>query len=1078
MSFDDENDRRDPPPAPPEAYGGESKEPDLILDGSSPSESGGVEEVRVDDIDDPWTSYFRYETAYADQVDAIDTFVDLLADNGLFLLEGACGTGKTLAAVTGGIHAIRDRGELSSERCEPGETFPEYSRLLVVTPVKQQLKQFVDEMRGVNSSLPSGVKQIPTVVMRGRGDMMPYSYVDFSPFDEHSVGQKIDDLKEMTREVIKFGSDIPLDWPQGMTPPEFSLYDYDWDEASDTAEAYKERYRYDPFRAEAVRQIVSDMAGEGGSEFDTLTVNEVTTPYPEYVPHTNDIVDMDELRVSGMGQLPMDLQGKFDPFYAGFFAGEGGLPFGFGEADTFVFDQATVFEAAAKRGICPHEAMADLAGRAEVVLGNYNHLFDPQTRRLTDEKIGLLDEETIVVVDEAHQIERRVRDMLSTDVDIYTLDRAINDIEIARHYAVGEYEKTPTPGLDNREAAKAKAVVKKALDTAGTYSVSVRDLNEVERLLRFAKQKLGEYGAEKLNKRYKDVSWQEAVDGWGPETLEKPLTKPDEVTDTDKLFEHAVARDEFDRTTFMKVYQVMLAIKFVYDALEEEGIHDRTPQGVEVGDFFRRWVAEDPVEYHHQVVLEEQVKETYPDSFPEWVRGWTPRYQLFNCIPRDELRGVFSELGGGVLMSATIKPEDVFKEAVGIDDVPYPTEEDNDNSSLMKVAEDDLDESEIRPTAFAQYPLRFPEENRLSLTVDLPKYINDNRGVPTQNKLDMTEARLQYAKVVKEIVTTPGNVLVAMPNYREAKWAYEFMEKEDVSKRLHLDQSSSDWETSRTLESFFEGGDAAIFTSCRGTITEGVDYDGAKLHCCAAVGIPLLPSHTPRIKAIRAAYDERMETRSGFETALTIPAVRKVRQAFGRVIRGADEVGVRLLLDERYASTDWDGVEEYLSDQEQEEFALTRPERVKQMVSTFWNEAEERRESREEEKSPATESRGEAGSDDIGLVDEGQTREDPQESKTTKGSGNAETEGVSSTNCGKIYFGKEANLSGWITVRMDIAEGEIIPLVREHKVEDSDSDVETINLNFSKELSESGWTDVEADVVLNEIEAIAKKARP
>ncbi|WP_218927144.1 ATP-dependent DNA helicase [Halosimplex pelagicum] len=1061
-------------------------EPDIILDNSDgdSTQSDGVEEIDLGDVDEEWTQYFRYDTAYADQVDAVDTFLNLLADNGLYLLEGACGTGKTLAAVTGGIHAIRDRRHLSSTRCDAGETFPDYSRLVAVTPVKQQLKQFVEELQGVNTSLPAGTKQIPTVVLRGRGDMMPYSYVDIAPFDDYSVRGKIDDLREMTREVIKFGSDIPLDWPDGMSPPEFSLYDYNWNEGSKTAEQYQERYRYDPFRAAAVKEIVSEMASSSGNDFDTLTVNGVSTPYPDYVPHTNDIVDMDELLVSGQGQLPMDLQGKFDPFYAGFFAGEGGLPFGFGDADSFVFDQASLFEAAAKRGICPHEAMAHFAEEAEVVLGNYNHLFDPQTRLLTEDKIGLFDDETIVVVDEAHQVERKVRDMLSTEVDIYTLDRAISDIEIARQYAVGDHEKTPTPELSGKEASRAQSLVKNALDTAGNYSVDADDLNEAARFLRFAKQKLGEYGADKLNDRYKDVSWRRAVENWELDTLEKELADPEQVGDTDQLYDDVLASDDFDHTSFTKVYQVMLGIKFVYDALEEEGIYDRTPQGVGVGEFFRRWVTEDRVEYHHQVVLDDNRKDSVPDSFPEWVRGWTPSYQLFNCVPRDELRGVFAEIGGGVLMSATIQPADVFKEAIGIDDVPYPTEEDDGDenstgaSSVRKPDSDTLDESDIRPTEFEQYPLRFPSENRLSMTVDLPKYINDNRGDPTQDPARMTDTRRKYAKMLREIVSTRGNVMIAMPNYREAKWVYEFIKNQDPSKRLHLDQSSSDQETTETLEAFFADGEAVIFTSCRGTITEGVDYDGGKLHCCAAVGIPLLPSHMPRIKAIRTAYDERMGSRSGYETALTIPAVRKVRQAFGRVIRGSDETGVRLLLDNRYASTAWDGVEEYLSDQEQEEFGLARPDRVGQMVSTFWEEAE----SREQETSD-TDDEATSGSEQTSLSSSAQSTPDEKvadESKTgndESGSGSGRDYSVDPTKTAKVYFGKEATLNGWVTLQTDIVEQEIVPLVREYEVEDADG-VETISLNFSKELSVSGWTDVRADAVLEEIEPIAEDARP
>ncbi|ELY29401.1 DEAD_2 domain-containing protein [Halogeometricum borinquense DSM 11551] len=1038
--------------------------------------------VTVSDLDRTWAPYFRYDSVYQDQIDAVDTFLELLSENGYYVFEGACGTGKTLAAVTGGIHAIRDQSTLTKTLDNVSGDFPDYSRLFVVTPLKQQLHQFVREMKGINASLPEAKAPVSTVVIRGRTDMMPYAYVDFPPFDRHGVGEKMDDLREMTRKLIKFDSDIPLDWPGDMSPPDFSKVDYNWEEASLTAEDHRERFRYDPVRAEAVTRIVKDMDPRGDESFDRLTVNGVETPYPDLVPHTNDVVDTDVLQRRGTGQLSVGLQGKFDPFYAGAFM-EDGLPFDFHHADHHVFDQETLFQTAASRGICPHEAMAMLAGRAEVVLGNYYHLFDPQTRLLTDDKIGLLDSETIVAVDEGHQIEERVRDMLSMSLDIYTLDRAINDIEITRNYAVGDLAKTPTPNLNTSDARLAESLADSALDTVGNYSVTPEDLAEVEQLLRFAKQKLTVYGSDAVSERYQDISWQDAVERWGADPIENALSDPECPDESDEFLTDAIAEDDFDTRSFFKVYPAMLGTKFVFEALEEAGIHDRTPQGVEVGKFFKRWAAEGTVEYHREVVLDDRRKETIPTEFPDWVKAWTPKFQLFNCIPRDELQAVFGELGGGVLMSATLQPEEVYTEAVGINDIPFPTEDEEDDDAeetdvvTKPSAGTSHDNSDIRPTAFEQYPLRFPQENRVSLIADLPKFTNRNRGKRTTDPRQMKPVRKQYADLIEQAIAGRGNILVAMPNYREAEWAYNYLKKQGSSKRFHLDQSSSALETDETLESFFADGDAVIFTSSRGTITEGVDYDGEKLHGCVAVGIPLLPTNSKRIDAVIEAYDERIGVKSGFETALMIPAVRKVRQAFGRVIRGSDEAGFRLLVDERYGSTGWDGVNEYLSEQEREEFQTADPEFISQMISTFWDDVDEREREREAEddpkKSDIETTRTTAPTDDIVQKSAVGTEAGGTNQKST-----TEVTATSdpSATYSKIYFGDGSNLSNWTPIRTDIAENEIIPIVREHTV-DEESGTEYIQLNFAKELSVSGWTKVDAEIVHTQIEPIAKRAR-
>ena len=204
----------------------------------------------------------------------------------------------------------------------------------------------------------------------------------------------------------------------------------------------------------------------------------------------------------------------------------------------------------------------------------------------------------------------------------------------------------------------------------------------------------------------------------------------------------------------------------------------------------------------------------------------------------------------------------------------------------------------------------------------------------------MTSTRKQYADIILGVARRKGNILVAMPSYREAKWAYDYVRDHGTDKRLHLDQSSTDQETTATLESFFADGDAVIFTSTRGTITEGVDFDGEKLHGCMVVGIPILPTQTERMQAIKNAYDEQIDTTAGFEAALTIPAVRKARQTIGRVVRGASEVGFRVLCDERYLNTDWAGVNSYLSAVERAEFTTVSPDQVSARIDEFWETAD------------------------------------------------------------------------------------------------------------------------------------------
>jgi DNA excision repair protein ERCC-2 len=53
------------------------------------------------------------------------------------------------------------------------------------------------------------------------------------------------------------------------------------------------------------------------------------------------------------------------------------------------------------------------------------------------------------------------------------------------------------------------------------------------------------------------------------------------------------------------------------------------------------------------------------------------------------------------------------------------------------------------------------------------------------------------------------------------------------------------------------------------------------------------------------------------------------------VIRGPDEVGVRVFVDERYARDSWDSVREYLPDDD--EFQPVSPDMLSLGIDRFWS---------------------------------------------------------------------------------------------------------------------------------------------
>lgn len=944
---------------------GGNAEPDVITSGggdqadqpqSLPNTGPDLSGIDLDNLEKDWMKYIPFEKPYKQQVDAIDRVSDVFSDNGYIALEGACGTGKTLIALASAIHAIRNPDSIDAP--------DEFQRVLAVTPVKQQLKQFIDEVKTINGSLERG-ERLDGLVLRGKGDMIPYAREEVGKFEDQRAHHAADDLRGVTAKLVQRDSPVPLKWPAHIDPPEDSLagslerpstvVETDLDEDERVCEVDdpgadidddddEDPPWWDPWRALAVSELSKHLADE------QLVTAGVTTPYGTEIPHAGDVVDKEQANDGNKpGSYPLEATGKYDPFYARFLANNQNPSIHFAMGDNRVLDAASLVGAAASSGVCPHSTMSVLISMADVIIGNYNHLFDPDTRQLTGGKAEILDEKTIAVVDEAHMIEERVRDMLSHSLSTYTLKQAMNDLEHAYGFARG--------GKGDQDD------ITSAREALREYDVTDDDLKEAHDFLEWVKGRVEAYATEHLDKEH-DNGWREAhrydnlkpwdqevelhdaeekgpdrllcdslgVDSFDEQILDTGLDHSiDEVPDgklaqvlaKDEWLADHIGHSEFDPSIWHRLDSIARAAGEVH---EKAPSSDREIVAVETAEILTRWVTAPAQKYFKEIDLEHSPKQQAPNEMPAWVDTYTPSLYLYNCLPKTLLANVFDELGAGILMSATLEPFDVFTEAVGLNLVKDGLGSDDPGRRVETV----------------QYGLRFPRDNRGSWIVDANRFTYRNRNGTDLDRSRMTDTRETYADVLLDIASSPGNVLICMPSYKEARWAAEFLEGK-VGKTVHQDKSSDNAYTDRMLEDFFDTDEPAVLvTSTRGTVTEGVDYDGDKLHTCAVVGISMVNVKSPRTQAVKAAYDEFLEVPGhddldGFDMSISVPAVRKSRQAFGRVIRGPDEVGARFLVDERYLDGKYNNVHDYLGAQEQAEFSRINPNRVGSVLNEFWD---------------------------------------------------------------------------------------------------------------------------------------------
>lgn len=847
---------------------------------------------------DSYMKYFPYETPRAVQKTGMQNLSQCLSDDGYFLLEGACGTGKTLVALTPAIEKVRD----------PKSKF---ERVFVVTNVKQQLNAFQDEIEGINEKLLKNNKEVDSVsalALVGKSDVCPY--VSQKSISSASIYTRCNELREATVDMVENG-----------TETYDSLKDNQQIQSSDGL--YK---------------------------------------YQSSIPRNND-------------------DRQYCPYYATHLANKRDrkqtVPFDMG--DKGLIRSSDLLSIAGEAGTCPHSVMGDALSEAEVIIGNYYHIFDSNTRRsFTD---GLIDTNTIVVIDEGHNLVPTVRDILTRELSLSTVESAIDNAELLSllfDFTPAEICILEELNEGTRPPHQVPDAVKEKLSTCGEYLEQnkqslVSQIDSYTDIVRYVLD-LNLYQLTTQYSRADVSSWRdfttELYDTIGnvvqtelqestqsvSSNITIPLQDPKDTRSIDKLSEWISLDTDADNiwTRYVEISQfISNGVATLYDSANT----DASPpaSAASMAEFMFDWKEKDPIQYFRSIQLDRSMAVSSRQTF-EWQDDHSATLELFNCIPREYIADILSEFGSGVIMSATLEPIDVYRDVTGVDILA------DDGETI----------------AVEQFGLQFPQDNRFRGVVDLQKFKYSNKKHPFIDSAEETpntenNTRQQYLSAVTSVIhTTPGNILLVLPNYTEAKWLHQVLLTADISRSCFLDESSTNTETQAMKQNFFDCDAGIMITSAHGTLTEGVDYQGDKLSAVMCLGVPIQNIASDRSKAIQTAYEHTFGGQVGFEYAFTIPAVRKTRQALGRVIRTDNDIGVTLLCDERFTepqvpseadidietvyervtdtnqswgtlinkfeidNSQWDNVHRHLSIQERAEFMTITESNLTDELTAFW----------------------------------------------------------------------------------------------------------------------------------------------
>lgn len=570
------------------------------------------------------------------------------------------------------------------------------------------------------------------------------------------------------------------------------------------------------------------------------------------------------------------------------------------------FDRERIVTYAGKHRVCPFEMCLDASLFADVIICDYNYLFDPHIylKRFFGENSG---GNYLFLIDEAHNLLERGREMYSASLWKEQF------LELLR-----ELKKTFVSEKGKKRKKRGNA------DVSGQVSVDMdKDMTMMSQIDRAGGEDPGG----------EDSSWL-TVRVAGEDVLEKGAEsgmgrghEAGEADEADGGERHPARRSVLVKQGYAEklVYHLEQCNKEML-AMKRECEGCRLVESIEA--FAQKLM-------RLQAVLEDYLSEQESEQLPVRellldfyfdVGHFFDIYDLLDenyvkytqlgddgsfllkllCVnPRENLKNCMAKGRSTILFSATLLPIQYYKELLGGDAEDYEV--------------------------YAQSVFQ-PSRRALLIAEDVTsKYTR--RSEDEYGKI---------ARYIEEIVKNRhGNYMVFCPSYAFLRIVYErYVDNygEPGRECILQDESMREREREDFLARFRVGRDGQEdegiligFCVLGGIFSEGIDLKNDSLIGAMIVGTGL-PQVSQEKEILKGYFDEKGE--DGFGYAYRYPGMNKVLQAAGRVIRTVEDVGIVALLDERFLQPSY----RRLFPREWEEYETVTVNTVAKRVERFWNE--------------------------------------------------------------------------------------------------------------------------------------------
>lgn len=548
-------------------------------------------------------------------------------------------------------------------------------------------------------------------------------------------------------------------------------------------------------------------------------------------------------------------------------------PFEVDKPTVTVLDIEDLVEIGKAKGICPYflPRGAPEQTKVELVVLPYPYLLDPNIRV---QVLTAFDwRGSVVIIDEAHNLEDACADSSSFDLSAGDLARCIQEVRDAAQ-----------PLRERLEQEKAReetrASVTGAVNTVGAQAVSTLEdlpfsLDEVTKLYQML------------------IEMERDIDNF-------PV---DQKSQAEMGMECSIQGGDFIykffnrwSINFMTKSQFIQTLENIILYLTEQEIKKGNTSSNFALELFKKILdrvfrnpetAAEHCRYYKTIIHRPETSGSGPPAKKNIQKGRTLSYWCFS--PSIALKELTS-LGVRtiVLASGTLSPMDSYASELRI---PFPIRLENKHVITQSQVF-----AAVVPTGVSGRPLLSTYEVR-----DKPE---------TLHELGLTIYRI--------ISSVPDGTLVFFPSYAALEKAIAFWKSDFKYRIWDRLQSKKELVVEPRIASEFQtaldqfntavetGKGAILFAVCRGKVSEGIDFADARGRAVLITGLPFPPVRDPRVILKRKFLDEEKRTQRGDTSAVSgstwyhLQAFRPVNQAIGRVIRHKNDYGAVFLLDARF----------------------------------------------------------------------------------------------------------------------------------------------------------------------------------